>query len=179
MTELKRLSNEQTEARTTVAPVMPMVDEQPKTNMIFRSLIVIVVLALGIGSGYGVFAYESSRAGNTAEGSMRDRKVNSSAMKVGDVFGVKDTSTEFTDTAEGVVDKGGSKGGEGSHKLIRPGGDDQTAYLTSSVVDLDEFVGHKVKIWGKTFAAQKAGWLLDVGKVQILELDVQTPAANE
>lgn len=178
MTELKRLSSEENVPSQTTAPVMSMTSDEAKPNMIIRTLLVVVVLALGVGSGYATHAF-GPKSGNTAEGSMRDKKVNTSAMKVGDVFGVKDTSDEFTDTAEGILEKGGSKGGEGSHKLIRPGGDDQTAYLNSSVVDLDEFVGHKVKIWGKTFAAQKAGWLLDVGKVQILELDAQPSTQNE
>jgi hypothetical protein len=179
MTELKRLSSEENVPSQTVAPVMPVSSGEAKPNMILRTLLVVVILSLGVGSGYVAHAYGPGKGGNTTEGSMRDKKINSSAMKVGDVFGVKDTSDEFTDTAEGILDKGGSKGGEGSHKLIRPGGDDQTAYLNSSVVDLDQFVGHKVKIWGKTFAAQKAGWLLDVGKVQILELNAQSPTQNE
>ncbi len=66
------------------------------------------------------------------------------------------------------MEKGGLEG-EGSHKLIRPGGDDQTVYLTSSIVDLDKFAGHKVKVWGETFSSQKAGWLMDVGKLKVLE----------
>lgn len=74
----------------------------------------------------------------------------------------------FSDTATGVIEKGGING-EGSHKLIREGGPSQTAYLTSSVVDLDQFVGKKVQVWGETFSAQKAGWLMDVGRVKILE----------
>ena len=52
------------------------------------------------------------------------------------------------DFAKGGID------GEGTHKLIRDGGPSKTAYLTSSVIDLDQFVGKKVKIWGETRAAQ-------------------------
>jgi len=37
------------------------------------------------------------------------------------------------------------------------------------VIDLEKFVGRKVKVWGQTFAAQKAGWLMDVGKLKVLE----------
>lgn len=83
------------------------------------------------------------------------------------VVGSKDTSV-FKDKAEGVIEKGGIDG-EGTHQLIREGGPSQTAYLTSSVVDLDEFVGQKVRVWGETFAAQKAAWLMDVGRVEVLE----------
>jgi len=34
---------------------------------------------------------------------------------------------------------------------------------------LDQFVGRKIQIWGETYKAQKAGWLMDVGRVKILE----------
>ena len=81
--------------------------------------------------------------------------------------GSKDTSV-FKDQAEGKIEKGGLDG-EGSHKLLREGGESQTAYLTSSVVDLDQFVGKEVKIWGETFAGEKASWLMDVGRVEVLE----------
>lgn len=83
------------------------------------------------------------------------------------VVGSKDTSI-FKDQAVGIIEKGGVDG-EGTHKLIREGGPSQTAYLTSSVLDLDQFVGKKVRVWGETFAAQKAGWLMDVGRVEVLE----------
>jgi hypothetical protein len=79
-------------------------------------------------------------------------------------IGSSDTKT-FKDSAEGSIEKGGLSG-EGTHKLIREGGPSQTVYLISSVVDLDSFVGKKVKVWGQTMAAQKAAWLMDVGKVE-------------
>lgn len=78
------------------------------------------------------------------------------------------TSREFKDSAEGVIEKGGIDG-EGTHKLQRSGGESQTAYLTSSVLDLDQFVGKKVRVWGETNKAQKAGWLMDVGRVELYD----------
>lgn len=83
------------------------------------------------------------------------------------IVGSKETSV-FKDQAVGIIQKGGIDS-EGTHKLIREGGPSQTAYLTSSVIDLDEFVGKKVRVWGETYAAQKAGWLMDVGRVEVLE----------
>lgn len=83
------------------------------------------------------------------------------------VVGSGDTKT-FHDQAEGVLEVGGIDG-EGTHKLIRPGGESQTVYLTSSVLDLSQFVGKKVRVWGETHAAKKAGWLMDVGKVETIE----------
>ena len=88
-------------------------------------------------------------------------------IKTGNVEGISDTKT-FKDSAEGMLEKGGING-EGTHKLLREGGPSQTAYLVSSVVDLDAYAGKKVKVWGETFAAQKAAWLMDVGKIEVLE----------
>lgn len=82
------------------------------------------------------------------------------------VVGSTDVKT-FRDSAEGTIEVGGING-EGTHKLIRPGGESQTVYLTSSVLDLGQFEGKKVRVWGETNAAAQAGWLMDVGKVEIL-----------
>jgi hypothetical protein len=30
-------------------------------------------------------------------------------------------------------------------------------------------VGKKVRVYGQTFAGQKAGWLMDVGYIEVLE----------
>ncbi len=88
-------------------------------------------------------------------------------IQTGNVIGVTDTKT-FKDSAEGVIEKDGVDG-EGTHRLIREGGPSQTAFLISSVIDLDQYVGKKVKVWGETFAAQKASWLMDVGKIELLK----------
>ena len=93
---------------------------------------------------------------------------------MGDTFGSKDDST-FKDSAEGVLLVGGVNG-EGSYHVVREGGESQNVYLTSSVVDLGLFVNHKVVVRGETFKAQKAGWLMDVGQVKVLELNAQLPA---
>lgn len=83
--------------------------------------------------------------------------------------GVKDEKT-FRDTAEGKIEVNDNPDiPEGSHRLIRSGGSSQTAYLTSSIVDLNQFLGKCVQVWGETFAAQKAAWLMDVGRVKILD----------
>lgn len=81
--------------------------------------------------------------------------------------GVEDLKT-FKDMAEGQLEKGGI-GGEGSWHLVRPGGDSQSVYLTSSTVDLSPYVGKKVRVHGQTIAGQKAGWLMDVGFVELLQ----------
>jgi len=83
----------------------------------------------------------------------------------GKAFGNTDTKT-FTDTAVGTIEKDGISG-EGTHKLVREGGPSQTACLVSSVLDLDEFVGKKVKVQSKTMAAKKCPWLMDVGSIEL------------
>ena len=79
--------------------------------------------------------------------------------------GIKN-SKSFPDTATGILKEGGIDG-EGSYHLERPGGKSQNVYLTSSIVDLSKFLGKKVKVQGETFEAQTAGWLMDVGFVEL------------
>ena len=124
-------------------------------------LVLILVLA-GIGTGYGL-SWVTQGSGSTGKIS---QEVASEDIKKGVIVGVTDEKT-FRDSAEGDLKKGGIDD-EGSHHLERPGGPSQNVYLTSSIVDLDKFVGRKVKVWGETFAAQKAGWLMDVGKLEVL-----------
>src|SRR3989344_1272777 len=88
-------------------------------------------------------------------------------INTGKVVGTTDSKT-FRDSAEGTIEKDGIEG-EGTHKLIREGGPSQTAYLTSSLINLDDYVGKKVKVYGETFAAEKVSWLMDVGKIELLE----------
>jgi hypothetical protein len=148
--------------------------ETQKTTIIPIIVIFLVIIILGVGSGYLLNSRLSagstlSLGGNNALQS----SVPASGLKVGDVIGNADEKT-FKDKSTGVLEEGGING-EGSHRLLREGGPSQTVYLTSSVVDLDEFVGHKVTVWGETFAAQRAGWLMDVGRVKVEELNATPP----
>lgn len=136
---------------------------------------VAVVLVLGLGSGFAG-AYLSNANSGVPVVSKENQKTAAeveSAVRVGAVFGVPDEKT-FRDDTEGVLIKGGLEG-EGSHTLLRPGGVSQNVYLTSSVVDLDQFENHRIHIWGETFKGQKAGWLMDVGRVEVKELDADKP----
>lgn len=124
-------------------------------------LAVVLVIILGIFAGF----FLSGRENFLSPG--LSGTVPSEKIVKGSEFGSSDTE-KFKDTATGVLEAGGIDG-EGTHKLTREGGPSQTVYLTSSVLDLDQFVGKKVQIWGETFQAQKAGWLMDVGRIKILE----------
>lgn len=123
----------------------------------------IFIVLLGIGSGY-LLAGSKSKTGGVVGNVTKSGK---SAIPKGTIIGSNDTKT-FKDSAEGVLREGGIDG-EGQYHLVRPGGESQNVYLTSSVVDLSKFLGSKIKIWGETNAAQKAGWLMDVGRVEVLE----------
>lgn len=81
--------------------------------------------------------------------------------------GLEDTSS-FDTEVEGVLEEGGIEG-EGTHNLVRDGGPTQSVYLTSAVLDLQSYVGKKVKVWGQTISGRKAGWLVEVGKIRILD----------
>ncbi len=94
-------------------------------------------------------------------------------IKNGDIFGSQEAAS-FKDSAQGYLAAGGLEG-EGSHSLLRAGGKSQTVYLTSSVTDLDKFVGMEIKVWGETFSGQKAGWLMDVGRVEIINIKGTSP----
>jgi len=125
-----------------------------------------LVVFLGALSGFGLSLLTAGKSG-TAEEEVSTESIGGRKVKAGEVYGSE--SDLFKDEATGVIEANGIEGGEGTHKLVREGGESQTAYLTSSVVDLDLFVGYKVEVWGETFAAQKAGWFLDVGRIKVLE----------
>jgi len=126
-----------------------------KGVLIFLSFLVVF---LGMSTGF----FLARRKGGSLQ-----RTVGEEGVKKGMVVGLTDEKT-FRDTAEGTLEGGGGNG-EGSHHLVRGSDESQNVYLTSSVIDLDQFTGHKVKVWGETFTAQKAGWLMDVGKLEVLE----------
>lgn len=154
---MKKLSEElQVETNKVEGMVTPV----EKNNMQKIIMLVFgVLIFLGVGTGF-IVARELTVVSGTA-----DLK-SGEEVKIGTTYGSNDTIT-FSDWAEGKLEKGGIKG-EGTHALLREGGPSQTAYLISSVVDLDKFVGKKVKVWGKTVDAVNASWLMDVGRLEIL-----------
>lgn len=142
------------------------------------AFLIVGIVVGGVVSGWGVSRVtgKGGREGSLV-GLKSPESVAQTGVKVGDAVGVPDEKT-FRDDAEGVLVAGGAEG-EGSHHLLRPGGPNQNVYLTSSIVDLSLFEGHKVKVWGETFSAQRAGWLMDVGRVQVLELNSTPPFSED
>ncbi len=145
-----------------------------KPSTVFIVLCLVVILA-GAGTGMGLKglnAKTKSGADNVYQG-QKIEQVAGNDVAAGQVFGSANES-DFRDSAEGVLQTGGLDG-EGSHHLLRAGGPSQTVYLTSSVTDLTKFEGMQIKVWGETFKAQKAGWLMDVGRVQIITVQGSAP----
>ncbi len=141
-----------------------------KTKTTFLVICLIAVLA-GTLTGFGAFKLKNKNAKSAQMPNVTVEDPNK--VKNGDVFGVQDKDT-FADSAIGYLEKGGVEG-EGSHKLLREGGASQTVALTSSVVDLDKLVGMEVKLYGETHKAEKAGWFMDVGRVEVTNTDAQAP----
>src|ERR1035437_7953245 len=123
--------------------------------------ILVVVVVVSVLSGYLISQFGSFSAKNIKTGTIS----NGSSVAAGTVIGSNDTTT-FKDTAVGTLREGGIDG-EGAFHLERTGGDSQNVYLTSSSVDLSKFVGKKITVWGATQKAQHAGWLMDVGRIQV------------
>ena len=144
-----------------------------RTKNPMTSVILVIALAAGVFTGFGAYKLQAKSGGLGSSTKAPTSQVAGDNVKAGDVFGVQDEKT-FKDSADGYLEIGGIDG-EGSHRLLRAGGASQTVYLTSSVTDLDKFDGMQVKVWGETFKGQKAGWLMDVGRVQIVSPDGQKP----
>jgi len=132
-------------------------------------LIIILVLALATGFWISRFypttksvADSATNQGNSLVST--DKISAASDLKTGVVYGNNDPNCK--DIATGSIEAGNING-EGTHILNRPGGKDQRASLTSSVVDLDLFVGKNVSITGQTNSSKKTGWLLDVCSIKI------------
>lgn len=153
----------------------PVIESQPPIKNNNTKTIIIIVVILGIISGFWVSRFwplsqssSSNVISNITQGNITsaDTLKSESDLVVGKLYG--DTAKTFKDSATGTIEKG-SVNGEGTHILNREGGKSQQAALTSSVIDLDLFVGKKVEVKGETNSSNKAGWLMDVGVIKILQ----------
>lgn len=137
----------------------------PKKKSANSTLIIVIVFALALGVASAFLAtriFGGASISTLSSGGTAVEKIEK-----GETVGSDDLET-FKDTAEGTVREGGLDG-EGAFHLERPGGEDQYVYLSSSTVNLSQFVGKKVKIWGQTNNSNTAGWLMEVGRLQLLE----------
>jgi len=143
-------------------PKEDLVRQLPKKNMkgtLVMGIAAFLVVALGVGTGYAL-------SGKTSLGN-KEKEAAPGATASATEAGLADEAT-FRDSAEGKLVEGGIEG-EGTHHLDRDLGPDKYVYLTSSVIDLEAFKGKKVQVWGETISARQAGWLMDVGKIKVIE----------
>lgn len=128
----------------------------------FIAIVLVAALILGGATGFitNMITSKTMSGGNDSDKSAETSQDGSKTSA-----GILDKET-FKDTAEGTLREGGFEG-EGSFHLERTGGESQNVYLTSTTVDLSEFIGKKVQVWGQTFDAKKAGWLMDVGYIEV------------
>lgn len=128
------------------------------------SIIMVAVVVLGVVVGYGL---ATASAKNPTTGGLLPNGQSGTLLTPAQ----QDNKT-FKDFAEGVIQpKPSPKAGtadysEGAYVLIRQNA--VPVALTSSVVDLSQYNGKKVKVYGETQKAVKEGWLMDVGKVDVL-----------
>jgi len=134
------------------------------SSIFTKNLLIFLIVAAVLG---GVTGYLLRANGTTRGSALTSGTADSSKVTRGTIVGSDDTKT-FKDVVSGTLKNGGIDG-EGQYHLVRPGGDSQNVYLTSSSVDLTKFIDKKIKVWGQTQAAQYAGWLMDVGRVEVLE----------
>lgn len=116
--------------------------------------VMIAAVVLGVATGYILSQKSVSKVTNPLVGTPKTPQ--------------QDIRT-FRDFAEGVVKtrpapSNPSEYVEGTHLLQREGA--VPVALTSSVVDLSQYEGKKVKVFGETQKALKEGWLMDVGRVE-------------
>jgi hypothetical protein len=142
-----------------------------KTILPVKQMVILFVVAILFGSltGFAIYKLTAASASDNekvisgkSENSVKDGKKE---VKNSKSAGIVDKE-EFPDKAEGKLMSGGLEG-VGTHHLERKGGESQNVYLTSSAVDLSLFEGKKVKVMGKTYESDKAGWFMDVGYIEV------------
>lgn len=131
-------------------------------NTVVMSLVALVVVGAGLVTGWVLSGNTIGKIGTGA-----GEKAAPGAKQTQSEAGLEDEST-FRDDAEGKLVAGGIDG-EGTHHLEVGSDKSHWVYLTSTVIDLSSFEGKNVHVWGETISARSAGWLMDVGKVKVVE----------
>ena len=139
----------------TALPLKTM--EVPSLNKIF---IGILVASIVLGGVAGFLLSRSNKSSSTSTPAATTIQAKTASQ---------DNQT-FRDFAEGTIQKrpdpkNADEYVEGTHLLVRDGA--VPVALTSSVVDLSQYEGKRVKVFGETQKAIKEGWLMDVGKVEV------------
>lgn len=159
MDEAQTTTLEQSQSQST--PVVKFAQNKGKFSKIVPILVILFIIIAGVFSGLVLSSRDKVQKQQTVAG--KDEETD---PQVQEAF-----AQTFKDEAEGTIQKNDAldKYAQGTHKLIRAGGESQTAYLTSSVLDLNQYIGKKVKVFGETFGSSQVGWLMDVGKVEEMQ----------
>lgn len=140
------------------APILKKIKSSSPKKTILIGLGAVVIILLGVGSGWLLSGKSVNKVSTPTQ-----KGVTQTATEAG----VNDT-TAFPDTAQGLLKDGGING-VGTHHLEREGGQSHWVYLSSTVIDLQGFVGKNVEVWGQTLSAKGAPWLMDVGKIKVVQ----------
>ena len=154
--------NNQGVLRSSQPPVMKKFSTKStgkNASLVFATFVVILA---GVATGW--FLSGQSLAGDR----IKDDVETSKGVEVSENEAGLEDESNLPDTAEGILVIGGIEG-EGTYHLDRGTGESKYVYLTSTVIDLQSFVGKKVKVWGETLSGLQAGWLMDVGKIKVID----------
>lgn len=176
MDQVTKISLNQTSPNTKEAtsatkdkPIMNSLESTKPTSPKYLVAFIAVAVVLGLISGFLLAKKRLYLAGGTG-GSTQVIEATGE-FKKGQIFGAQDESIfSASEPATGILQPGGI-GGEGSHHIEKGANESQWVYVTSTAIDLDKFVGTKVTVWGETVSGNKAGWLMDVGRLRVEELN--------
>ncbi|QQG43544.1 MAG: hypothetical protein HYW45_00805 [Candidatus Daviesbacteria bacterium] len=131
-----------------------------KSSQTVKIMVAVLISTIALGGITGYLMANKNPISNLSTG------INGTPPK-----SAQQDSKTFRDFAEGVIKPKSTESdnySEGTHILQRDNNPTPVA-LTSSVVDLSQYEGKKVRIYGETQKAVTEGWLMDVGKVEIIK----------
>jgi len=138
--------------------------ESKTKSMLLPLLLALIVIVSGGATGWALSRGSSASSSNNDTSSV----LESTGGVISETeMGIEDKD-KYPDTVEGLLVEGGLKG-EGTHYIDRDLGPSKYVYLTSALVDFSLFVEKKVEVQGATISAQHVPWLLDVGKIKVVE----------
>jgi len=154
------IQNAVSQVKEVASLIKPMNSKKVFKSKIFMIAASFLVVVAGVATGWFL---AGSKTKATDSGSVQVTGLNGEVKEAG----LGDESS-YKSNVEGVLKKGGIKG-EGTHYIDRDLGESKYVYLTSSVVDLESFVDKKVTVWGDTISAKYASWMIDVGKIKVMD----------
>lgn len=128
-----------------------------KNSIIYGVMGIVVVLA-GVGTGYLLSG--GINANEIAQDETLKTDLKGEAQEAGEV------KSEDVQEVVGTLVEGGVEG-EGTHTLDRGLGPQKNVTLFSTSLNLDNFVGKKVTVWGETVSSENSSWLMDVNKIKV------------